>query len=288
MRKMFTVTELHERGLTRAAIRWGARCGRWRLIIRSVYGEGDAAPTDMERAVAAVIATGGVASGSLAGTFHRLDGVEFAGLDVTLDAGRSNARGRVRRRSLPADRIVTVDDVRCTDMLQTLLDLAAELDDDNLEQALESVLRRGGATTATIEAAATGTAGASRIRRVLDRRGRDAEPTGSLLETAAVQLARLVPGLPPPVRQYVVRNAHGDFVAKVDLCWPELGLFIELDGQWHEGQPVYDARRETAVVAATGWLVGRFTWHEIVHLPVTSARRLAQLVDQSRRRPLPA
>ncbi|MGH9032675.1 MAG: DUF559 domain-containing protein, partial [Acidimicrobiia bacterium] len=67
---------------------------------------------------------------------------------------------------------------------------------------------------------------------------------------------------------------------------PELGLFLELDGQHHEAQPVYDARRETAVVAATGWLPGRFTWHEVVHLPKTTARRLAALAEQARRRPL--
>ena len=72
--------------------------------------------------------------------------------------------------------------------------------------------------------------------------------------TQAAALARDVPGLPPPVRQYTVYDEHGEFVARVDLCWPELGLFIELDGQHHPGQPVYDARRETAVVAATGWL----------------------------------
>ena len=63
-----------------------------------------------------------------------------------------------------------------------------------------------------------------------------------------VQLARLVPDLPDPVRQFVVRDEDGNFVARVDLCWPDLGLFIELDGQQHKGQPVYDANRETAVV----------------------------------------
>jgi very-short-patch-repair endonuclease len=88
------------------------------------------------------------------------------------------------------------------------------------------------------------------------------------------------------VRQFTVYDEHGEFVACVDLCWPQLGLFIELDGQQHKGQPVYDARRETAVVAATGWLVGRFTWYEVVHLPRQTTLRLARLVEQARRRPL--
>jgi very-short-patch-repair endonuclease len=63
-------------------------------------------------------------------------------------------------------------------------------------------------------------------------------------------------------------------------------LFIELDGQQHKDQPVYDARRETAVVAATGWLCGRFTWREVVHLSTTTARRVDALAEQARLRPI--
>lgn len=131
-----------------------------------------------------------------------------------------------------------------------------------------------------------GVRGVGRIRRVLALRPKGARPTGSILETLMIQLARRVEGLPPPQRQVEVRNRHGDFVAFVDLAWPELGIFIELDGQGHKDQPVYDARRETAVVAATGWLVGRYTWTEVVHLPVSTARRLADIMWQARHRPL--
>ena len=122
--------------------------------------------------------------------------------------------------------------------------------------------------------------GTTRIRRVLDLRPDGAPATESLLETLMVQLIRTVPGLPDPVRQLVVDSA------RLDQCWPDIGLFIELDGQHHRGQPVYDARRETAVVAATGWLCGRFTWTEVVRLPISTARRLAELAEQARRRPL--
>lgn len=98
-----------------------------------------------------------------------------------------------------------------------------------------------------------------------------------------VQLLRTVPGLPEPERQVRVENAHGDFVAFVDLAYPSPGLFLELDGEKHTGQPVYDARRETAVVAATGWLPGRFTWTEVVRLPTSTGRRVAALFDQASR-----
>jgi hypothetical protein len=171
------------------------------------------------------------------------------------------------------------------------MDLAAELSDAVWEQVLESALRKRLTTiaalqAATIEMGRARTPGAARIRRVLALRPPGAAPTGSLLETLMIQAARRVAGLPEPVRQLEILDPHGNFVAFVDLAWPDLGLFIELDGQQHLGQPVYDARRETAVVAATGWLVGRFTWREVVELPTTTARRLAALVHQARRRPL--
>ena len=143
-------------------------------------------------------------------------------------------------------------------------------------------------TTADEVAAADVRRGAARIRRVLSLRPPGAPPTESLLETLMVQLIRRIPGVPEPTRQYVVYDEHGVFVARVDLCWPELGVFIELDGQGHAGQPVYDANRETAVVAATGWLCGRFTWKEVTALWVPTARRLAAIVEQARRRPIGA
>jgi hypothetical protein len=66
-----------------------------------------------------------------------------------------------------------------------------------------------------------------------------------------IQLVRRA-GLADPERQYVVNDDDGCFVARVDLCWPNPGVFVELDGQQHRDEPIYDARRETAVVAATG------------------------------------
>ena len=95
-----------------------------------------------------------------------------------------------------------------------------------------------------------------------------------------VQLIRRA-GLPDPVRQFVVVRKDGTFVARVDLCWPAYGIFLELDGQHHRGQPVYDANRQTRVVAVTGWLPGRFTWAEVRYNPIPTGRRLLQLLSRA-------
>ena len=85
-----------------------------------------------------------------------------------------------------------------------------------------------------------------------------------------VQLARSVAGLGEPTRQLAM--------------FDEAGFLVELDGQQHKDQPVYDARRETAIVAATGWLPGRFTWHEVTRIPLLTTRRLGAIAEQARRR----
>jgi very-short-patch-repair endonuclease len=96
-----------------------------------------------------------------------------------------------------------------------------------------------------------------------------------------VQLIRTESSLPAPSRQVVVLNKWDRFVARVDLAWPEFGIFLELDGQHHKGQPVYDANRQTAVVAAKAWLPGRFTWHEVTRAPKPTLWRLMELFEQA-------
>jgi len=270
VRRLFTP---ETSGLTREQLRWALRVGRCQRAAYGVYAEGPQPVTALDRERAIVVARQTAARGGLAGILHGLDSVEVDGRPT-------------RRQPLPAHRIVVVHGTPCADGLQTLVDLSATLGDDAWERVLESALRK---RLVTVDAlGSTGRhPGAARIRRVLERRG--AGPaTDSVLETMFVQLARTVPGLGRPVRQYVITTEDGSFVARVDLCWPEIGLFVELDGQHHKGQPVYDARRETAVVAATGWLCGRFTWYEVTRIPGATARRLEAITAQARRRPLAA
>jgi hypothetical protein len=273
--------------MTLSAIRFHVKKGRLTRVIKSVYVQGPARPSPLERAVAVVIATSGVASGCLAAVLLNLDGVRLRGADVTVGATQSGRRAGVRRRHLATERIVVVNGVRCTNGLQTLVDLAGLVDDLVWEQALECVLRRHWATLAEVERAARGsTEGAKRMRRVLALRPTGTPATESQLETLMVQLARRVPGLPPPERQFEVRDGRGDRLARVDLAWPGLGIFVELDGQHHADQPVRDIRRETAVVALTGWLCGRFTWDDVTRRPSTTGGRLAALAAQGARRPV--
>jgi very-short-patch-repair endonuclease len=277
---LFTTADARGTGISEMALRWGVLSGRWCRAAHGVYADGPEPVSALDKARARVLSAKAIARGRLAGVLLHLDGITLG-------------RGHSFRRAVPAAAVVCIEGVPCTDALQTLVDLAAVVDDDVWEQALESVLRRKLTTVADLDArlielARSRAPGTARIRRVLDRRPRWVPPTGSLLETLFVQLARGIEGLADPVRQLRIENRHGDFVAFVDLAWPDLGIFIELDGQQHKGQPLYDARRQTAVSAATGWLCGRFTWYEVVHLQAVTARALAEMVERARARPVVA
>ncbi len=284
-----TAAEFAAKGLSREAVRWMVRRGEWTHAGRGLWAEGPEPLSDLDRSIGAAIRKRGVVSGRPAGVVYGYDGLRLRGPEVSVDPGRSSRSTRTRRRALIEDQIWIVDGVCITSPVQTLLDLAADVADDIWEQALESALRKRLVTIAELEAVVVaGARGVRRIRRVLALRPPGAPPTESLLETLMVQLIRTVPGIPAPTRQVEVFYEDGRLIARVDLAWPELGLFIELDGEHHADQPVYDASRETAVVAATGWLCGRFTWTEVVRNPRPTARKLARLAAQARRRPLPA
>lgn len=279
-RRIFTTEQFYAEGGTRSRLRWLLRTGGCVKVCGAVYAEGSAKPTPFEQALGEMLAVSQPVWGLVAGELHDFDGIEIHAPQVT----------RTKREPID-DALYVIGFYWCTSPLQTIVDLAYLVNDDVWEQALESGLRTGEIVLAELEAWLPAMSkmryhGVGRIRRVLARRPVGARPTESMLETLMVQLARSIPGLPPPVRQYVVME--GDrFVGRVDLCWPELGLFIELDGQGHLGQPLYDASRETDIVATTGWLCGRFTRTEARHHPAATAARLARLVDQARRRPLP-
>ncbi len=278
-RRLFTAAQYYAENHTRSQLRWLLKSGRCVRVIRNVYAEGGDEPTPFEVSIAHMMVTGKPAWGLIAGELHRFDGIEVHTVHTE----------RLQRRAIDPT-IQVVAGYAATGPLQTLIDLAYLVDDDVWEQSLESALFKGQVDLGELEALLPSLSkmrhhGVGRMRRILAARPLGTSPTESLLETLFMQAARLVPGLGPPVRQYVLLDGER-FVARIDFVWPALGIFIELDGEGHKDQPVYDASRETDIAATTGWLCGRFTWSEIRHHPKASAARLARLVEQARRRPI--
>lgn len=266
MRRVFTTDEALAEGVTERQLQYRVRAKSLTRITRGAYAEGGDPLDVFTEALGRMRANPGYAWGEVAGVLHDFDSV------VVTD------RNPPRRRARCA--LTVVRGHPCTTGLETITDLADTMDDLTWEQALESGLRKKLFTVEDVARSAS-----ERIRRVLELRPEGAPPTESLLETLMVQLAREL-GLPDPVRQFVVYDRHGQFVARVDLAWPEIGLFLELDSREHDKQLDYDTTRETRVVAATGWLCGRFRWRQVHDLPKSTGRRLIQIYEQAAARPL--
>jgi hypothetical protein len=253
---------------------------RWRLTAARVYELAEH-PRDWRRplmAAALSLGDGGRVSHRSAGQLLRVDGLHGGPPEVIVARGRTNPEWRLHRRAaVPVDVTIT-DGIPHTTPARTLRDLCSVLDEDHLEMALESALRLGYMTVGDFErlAATAGWKGVTRLRAVLDRRPPGAPPTGSELETRFVQLVRVL-GLPDPERQYAV-VLNGEVIALLDLCWPEVGLFVELDGGVHEQLAALrrDRQRQNDVVRLLGWRPLRFTWTDVVQRPTVTGRIVRQ------------
>jgi len=94
-------------------------------------------------------------------------------------------------------------------------------------------------------------------------------------------------GLPPPVPQLEVKDRNGNVIARVDLAWPELGVFLEFDGRvkyqryLRPGETVTDAvlrekAREELICELTGWRCIRIVWADL-YRPAETASRIRRL-----------
>ncbi|ANH37323.1 hypothetical protein I601_0880 [Nocardioides dokdonensis FR1436] len=94
--------------------------------------------------------------------------------------------------------------------------------------------------------------------------------------------------LPRPEAQYPVTGPGGELVARLDFAWPELKVWVEIDGKvkylqpWRPGQSAEDVviaekLREDRVRELTGWRCIRITWDDLAHPERLAARLRAAL-----------
>ena len=93
--------------------------------------------------------------------------------------------------------------------------------------------------------------------------------------------------LPAPVPNFPILDQHGVEIARVDLAWPELGVFLEFDGKVkyqslrRDGESVTDCvirekQRESLICELTGWRCLRIVWADLYH-PADVASRIRKL-----------
>lgn len=167
---------------------------------------------------------------------------------------------RVRGRpSLDPEDVTSVDDIPVTAIVQTLLDLAAELPPGRLERAVNEADKYDLIDPETLRSRLgdhVGEPGVRALRGLLDKR--TFRLSDSDLEVLFRPIAAAA-GLGPPLTKQIVNGYE------VDFFFPDLGLVIETDGLRYHRTPssqTRDAQRDRAHTLA-GMTPLRFTHYEI-------------------------
>jgi len=242
-------SQLLSLGLSPDAIRHRIARGRLHPLWRGVYAVGRREVDQHGRWMAAVLSCGPTALLS-----HRSAGALWgilrptSLLEVTIPAGFLRRRPgiRVHRRSwLRPENRCSVAGIPVTDLVSTLIDVAACVSSSHLERAVNEADRLDLIDPEALRVAIDPLSrrpGLAHLRTLLDRH----TFTDSGLERRFLALARAA-GLPAPETQAWVSGF------RVDFFWPELGLVVETDGlRYHRtpAQQVSDRRRDQAHTAA--------------------------------------
>jgi very-short-patch-repair endonuclease len=250
-------------GITQNAIRRRVQSGRLHRLHRGVYAIGHTSLTRRSRWMAAVLRVGPDAALSLhsAAPLWGVRPGRGGPIHVSCPRRVSSLRGIVVHQApLPADEVTTHDGIPVTTVPRTLLDLAAELTDEQLAWALnEAEVQRlhDALSLPVLIDRYPGRRGVRRARRVL---AAFAGPrlTRSQLERAFLDFL-LRHGLPMPATNAQVTAGGRRY--ECDFVWHDRRVIVELDGyDYHSSRHMFhaDRRRDRALKAAR-WETVRVT-----------------------------
>ncbi|HUO70814.1 MAG TPA: type IV toxin-antitoxin system AbiEi family antitoxin domain-containing protein [Solirubrobacteraceae bacterium] len=274
-----TYQQLLECGLGRKAIAARRRTGELRVVFRGIYsfGCGVLPPLAIEHAAL-------LACGERAFLSHRTAAAMWGLLPHPSEPEVSVLTGeRWPRGGLHLHRITRIDrgELRRREGLllsspaRTLLELAAALEQAELERAFDETFGRRLVRKAEVEAQLgrhAGSRGAARLRALL----MEAAMEGFLRsrgERAFRALLRKA-GLSDPEANVAI----GRYV--VDFVWRRERLIVEFDSwNFHRGRERFESDRERdAALKAAGWEVIRFTWRQVLYEPELVLFRLGQIM----------
>jgi very-short-patch-repair endonuclease len=256
-----TRAELSRAGLSRAEIEQRVRCGLLIRVHQGVYRVGHAAPSVLATYTAAVKACGDGAALSGHAAAHLLGLLKSRRPpppEVTAPTERRAAGVRTRRRKLDRREVTTERGIPSTTVAKTLVDLAADLTDDDLARACHEANVKYRTTPAQVNSVIAGcprTQGVQKLRRVMSG---DTKVTLSKLERLFLKLLRDA-GLPLPETN-VLAGRH-----RVDCRWPAHEVTVELLGyRFHNSRYAWEqdhARRRAARARGDAFL--QFTWDDV-------------------------
>lgn len=277
-------------GATRGLIQRRIDGGRWERLSIGVYRLAGSTPSWRQSLLVACFTWGDgtVVSHRSAGALRRFPGFDPVNVEISVPGRRNRKQSGVvhHPRSLPPIDLTVVDGIPVTTVARTLIDLAAIMPADAIEEVLDDALRRNLVSIARVrwrlqESGSRGRAGTRALQAFLDARTGGLSVPQSVFETRFLRLV-LDAGIPPPVVQHPVRR-DGQVVAIVDFAYPNVRLAIETDGhRYHSGRVDFDrdrARRNALTLLQ--WRVIHVTWTDLVSRPTHIVEVLRNALHQS-------
>lgn len=275
--------QLLQAGITRHQVALRLTDGRLHEVHRGVYLVGHTVPPPHAREQAALLACvpGAVLSHRTAGALWSLLAYPVAApVRVTLRRGRTAARPGIttHRATLERRDVRRRHGLPLTSPPRTILDLACELDRDELELVVAEASYRRLATERELRDQLErnpGKRGNASLRRVLELAG-GPQRTRSVAERRMLRLLR-----DAGVTGYEANaRIHG---YEVDLLWREHGLAVEIDGYaGHSGRVAFERDRlKIATLKAHGVDVVPVTPRRIRDDPDGTLGRLLRALERA-------
>jgi hypothetical protein len=158
---------------------------------------------------------------------------------------------RVSQETVQPDDVTVIQGVRVTTGLRTTFDCLRLLKGIERVVVADALTHLG---RTNLEELQRYFAAQRRLRnlRIGERLIEQVEPLSESPMESRVRLRLTEAGIPRPKAQWEIFTPSGEFVARLDLAWPEFKVAVEYDGAWHWKQRQQDDRRR-ARARALGW-----------------------------------
>jgi hypothetical protein len=256
--------QLREVGLGRGAVQNAVRVGRLHRVHHGVYALGHTLLRPEGHRLAAVLACGpgAVLSHRSAAAHWELRSTSQEFIDVTATRARHQVPGiRLHTsRSLDAQDTTCHEGIPITTVHRTLLDLAATVRSDQVENALVQAMHLHLYDQRAVDDVIARSNGHRGTKILEEATRQEPQITKSMWEIRMLALVRRA-GLPEPrCNEALHAPDHGE--CHPDFYWPAYGLIVETDGwEAHRTLAAFRSdRAKDAALTAAGYKVLRFTW----------------------------
>lgn len=265
-----------ELGLSSRQISYRVSKGTWAQDLPGVYRH-TAAPTSWEQEIlAAVMASGGLASHRAAAALWYLELYTAPPPEISIPHGRRFRAGQliVHHSTQWERRDPTIRrGIPCTGIDRTLLDCGGVMSVRTLERVAESAIRQRHTSWTRLlhclmRHSIQGRTGCGNLRKLLERRLDD--QTIPLSDFSRLVANLLVDaGLPKPKLEHRIEDGGGRLVLQTDLAWPLQKKAWELDGlAFHFGRTEIERdKRKRNAAKALGWNIQEILWSMYIDQP---------------------